>query len=175
MTESSLRASDVDRQRVAERLHRAHDEGRISLLEFDERLAAAYAARTYAELAPLTSDLPSGLSSGSSSGLSSGRERRAQPPVRLRGLRRSCAVGHSSRRVSGSGWQLARRVQLAALVAAGLVNFAIWLAVSVGTGGAVYPWWIWVVGPWGLMLAAETVVARMLAGSKSPVGNSAAA
>lgn len=53
-----LRASDADRQRVADRLRQAMDEGRLTLLEYDERLRAAYAALTYGELAKVTSDLP---------------------------------------------------------------------------------------------------------------------
>ena len=53
-----MRASDADRERVAEVLRTAASEGRLHLDELDERLAAVYAARTYAELEPLTHDLP---------------------------------------------------------------------------------------------------------------------
>ncbi|MCW2797486.1 DUF1707 domain-containing protein [Nocardioides sp.] len=53
-----LRVSDEDRHRVAELLREAAGEGRLDLEELDQRLEAAYAARTYAELAPITSDLP---------------------------------------------------------------------------------------------------------------------
>jgi hypothetical protein len=53
-----LRASDQDRERVAAQLHAAAADGRIDLVELDERLAALYAARTYGELVPLTRDLP---------------------------------------------------------------------------------------------------------------------
>ncbi|MFI8101841.1 DUF1707 domain-containing protein [Streptomyces sp. NPDC086023] len=53
-----LRASDADRERVAERLRDALAEGRLDMGEFEERLEAAFKARTYAELAPLTRDLP---------------------------------------------------------------------------------------------------------------------
>lgn len=53
-----LRASDADRERVAERLREAVTEGRLDMEEFDTRLGAAYAARTYGELTPLTRDLP---------------------------------------------------------------------------------------------------------------------
>lgn len=54
-----LRVSDEDRHRVAELLRAAAGEGRIDLAELDERLEAAYAARTYADLVPITVDLPS--------------------------------------------------------------------------------------------------------------------
>jgi hypothetical protein len=53
-----LRASDADRERVAEMLRDALAEGRLDMEEFEERLEATYAARTYGELAPITRDLP---------------------------------------------------------------------------------------------------------------------
>ncbi|GIJ55336.1 DUF1707 SHOCT-like domain-containing protein [Virgisporangium aurantiacum] len=56
-----LRASDADRERVAAVLREAAGEGRIGLDELDERLASVYAARTYADLEPLTRDLPSAV------------------------------------------------------------------------------------------------------------------
>ncbi|MEU6080613.1 DUF1707 domain-containing protein [Streptomyces sp. NPDC047108] len=60
-----LRASDADRDRVAEILRDALAEGRLDMEEFDERLGAAYQARTYADLEPLTRDLPvSGVAAG---------------------------------------------------------------------------------------------------------------
>jgi hypothetical protein len=61
MTEDApeLRASDADRERVAEVLRDALAEGRLDMEEFEERLDATYKARTYGELAPLTRDLPS--------------------------------------------------------------------------------------------------------------------
>ncbi|MET7795287.1 DUF1707 SHOCT-like domain-containing protein [Streptomyces decoyicus] len=60
MTEDlpELRASDADRERVAEILRDAVAEGRLAMEEFDERLDAVYKARTYGELEPLTADLP---------------------------------------------------------------------------------------------------------------------
>jgi hypothetical protein len=55
---SELRASDADRERVAERLRAAAGEGRLTADELEERLERAFSARTDAELEPLTSDLP---------------------------------------------------------------------------------------------------------------------
>ena len=55
---SRLRISDDDRHAVAEVLRTAAGEGRIDLEELEERLEAAYAAKTYGELVPLTIDLP---------------------------------------------------------------------------------------------------------------------
>lgn len=53
-----LRVSNADRERVAALLQRASADGRLDLDELDERLRAAYAAKTHGELAPLTGDLP---------------------------------------------------------------------------------------------------------------------
>jgi hypothetical protein len=53
-----LRASDVERQAVVRRLERALGDGRLTIVEFDERTQAAYAARTLGELDDLTEDLP---------------------------------------------------------------------------------------------------------------------
>ncbi len=54
-----LRISDADRHRVAEMLREAAGEGRLEMEELDERLEATYEARTYADLVPITLDLPS--------------------------------------------------------------------------------------------------------------------
>ncbi|MCT7354900.1 DUF1707 domain-containing protein [Streptomyces sp. 15-116A] len=53
-----LRASDADRERVADILRDALAEGRLDMEEFSERLDATYQARTYGELEPITRDLP---------------------------------------------------------------------------------------------------------------------
>src|SRR3569623_78870 len=55
---SQLRISDADRHQVAEVLREAAGEGRIDFEELDQRLEATYAARTYADLVPITFDLP---------------------------------------------------------------------------------------------------------------------
>jgi Flp pilus assembly protein TadB len=56
--QSSLRASDADRDAIAERLHRAAVEGRIEPDELEQRLHLALRARTYGELGRLVADLP---------------------------------------------------------------------------------------------------------------------
>src|SRR6476661_4385016 len=54
----ALRIGDKERNAVAELLREAAGEGRLDLDELDERLEATYSARTYADLVPLTADLP---------------------------------------------------------------------------------------------------------------------
>lgn len=58
MTDSDIRASDADRQRVVSLLERHVGTGRLTLDEFDQRAWSAYQARTLGELATLTRDLP---------------------------------------------------------------------------------------------------------------------
>ncbi|WP_369255858.1 DUF1707 SHOCT-like domain-containing protein [Geodermatophilus amargosae] len=53
-----VRAGDTDRERTVRQLQRGLAEGRLDVAEFDERVRAAYAARTLDELADLTADLP---------------------------------------------------------------------------------------------------------------------
>jgi hypothetical protein len=55
---SSLRASDADREQVAERLRKAAAEGRILAHELEDRLTTALRAKTYGELDAVTLDLP---------------------------------------------------------------------------------------------------------------------
>jgi hypothetical protein len=58
--EHELRASDADRDRVADILRDAMAEGRLTSDEHSERLEAVYAAKTVGELEPLVRDLPGG-------------------------------------------------------------------------------------------------------------------
>lgn len=60
-TPGQFRASDADRDLVAQLLGAAYTEGRLTRLEHDERLDAAMNARTFDDLAPLTADLAPGL------------------------------------------------------------------------------------------------------------------
>ena len=53
-----LRAADADRDQTAKVLRRAATEGRITFDELDERISRAYAAKTFADLEAVTSDLP---------------------------------------------------------------------------------------------------------------------
>jgi hypothetical protein len=54
----SMRASDADRDRVAEVLRTAYAEGRLSAVEMQDRLGEVYAAQTYGDLVPTLRELP---------------------------------------------------------------------------------------------------------------------
>jgi hypothetical protein len=53
-----LRASNADREAVAQKLQTAMSEGRLTVSELQERLDTVYGAKTLSELEPVTWDLP---------------------------------------------------------------------------------------------------------------------
>jgi len=75
MRRAHLRASDADREYVAERLRDAAAEGRLSSAELEQRLGVVFAARTYGQLEAAVADIPRAPAVG--------RIRRS-PVVRLR-------------------------------------------------------------------------------------------
>lgn len=76
----NVRASDADRERIVEQLRQHTADGRLTMDEFEQRMTAAYAAKTYGELAQLTRDLPVDLA-GRHGGASAGpADAIPQPP-----------------------------------------------------------------------------------------------
>jgi hypothetical protein len=55
-----MRVSNDDRERVAQVLHNAMAEGRLTVSELEERLDKVYAAKTFGDLEPMVRDLPVG-------------------------------------------------------------------------------------------------------------------
>src|SRR4051794_8145155 len=60
MPDPQMRAADTDRDAVARRLGEHMSAGRLTVAEYEDRVARTYAAKTYGELSELTRDLPSG-------------------------------------------------------------------------------------------------------------------
>jgi uncharacterized protein DUF1707 len=144
-TDGAMRVSDADRAQVADRLARAHGEGRLTLVEYDERVRAAHGAVVRDDLAPLLGDLPADDAA------------RPVAPVDAAGRRRRRGRGLPV----PPGFPVppglplppgGLRGAVAAWVVVSVLNVAIWLAVVLGAGSLVYPWWIWVAGPWGMVL-----------------------
>ncbi|GIH69540.1 DUF1707 SHOCT-like domain-containing protein [Sphaerimonospora thailandensis] len=77
-----MRASDAERESVVEKLREASVEGRLTLAELTERTEAAYLARTHAELAQLTVDLPGGAPAAGPAFTPSAQSARPQGRVR---------------------------------------------------------------------------------------------
>ena len=61
-----LRASHADRERAVDALKAAFVEGRLTQDELDARVGQALAARTYADLAAVTADIPAAPAAASS-------------------------------------------------------------------------------------------------------------
>src|SRR5436190_1240022 len=59
----AIRASDADRERVADVVRRAVGDGRLTVVEGDERQTRAYGAVHRHELAPIVADLEAGPTS----------------------------------------------------------------------------------------------------------------
>ncbi|MEQ7123982.1 DUF1707 domain-containing protein [Actinopolymorpha sp. B11F2] len=70
-----LRASDADRERTADMLRHAVAEGRLDIIELEERLERTFAAKTYGELALVTTDLPVGEPGAAATSRRAGRGR----------------------------------------------------------------------------------------------------
>src|SRR4051794_12756948 len=115
MSEPHMRAADSDRTAVAAALGRHMAEGRLTLEEYEERVARAYAARTYGELTPLTADLPS-------SGLLRPAARPAPRPT-YAGACGGAAWNRGYRRAAWSSW-----------LTTAMIVTAIWLATSLASG-----------------------------------------
>ncbi|SDH90569.1 DUF1707 SHOCT-like domain-containing protein [Nonomuraea jiangxiensis] len=128
-----MRASDADRDRVAAILREHTAQGRITMDEFNERLESLYSSKTYGELAKLTADLP-------------------DVDLRNRPAKVSPAALPDSRMHPGM------RAAWGAWATASGINWVIWLIVSVTSGDLVYPWPLWVMGPWGVILLISTVL-----------------
>ncbi|HEX3493614.1 MAG TPA: DUF1707 domain-containing protein [Streptosporangiaceae bacterium] len=135
---SGLRAADHDRQEVVDRLRTALDDGRLTLDEYLDRMGRAYQAVTYADLALLCADLPVGGRAGATSA--------AKPAVAASPASPWCgAFGRlpGPLRVLWTIWLIAVSV-----------NVVVWLLVSVTTASLIYPWPLWVAGPYGAVLLA---------------------
>jgi hypothetical protein len=139
MPEHHLRAGDTDRAAVATVLGRHMADGRLTVAEYDERVARAYAAQTYGDLAELTADLPS--ADGGRSTAPVPRERAA--PVH------ACGPMAARGRDAGAAWAAWRRTAIIVL--------SIWAISSIVATQFIYFWPIWVVGPWAAILLAQTV------------------
>ncbi|GAA1084392.1 DUF1707 domain-containing protein [Nocardiopsis composta] len=137
-----LRAGDAERDRVAKLLQENFAQGRLDSGEFSSRLESAYRARTRRELEAVTRDLPDG-------------EAAVPEPAAVR--------------VDLSGLPPERGVlrDPALLIPWGLwagVNtlcFVIWLILFL-TGEVSYPWFLWVLFPWGIVMLFITITLALL-------------
>ena len=118
-----MRVSDAERSQMQDRLRRAHDVGQLDLYEFDERVKAVWAARTRGELSRVTADLPEA------------------PPAPARPGVFSASPGGVAMRVLTIVW-----------LGVVSMNLVIWGILALTLDEPVYPWWLFVAGPPGVVL-----------------------
>ncbi|MBO0692248.1 MAG: DUF1707 domain-containing protein [Acidimicrobiaceae bacterium] len=129
---TQLRIGHAERERTAEELKEHTHAGRLELHEFEERVEKAYRAKTQADLAVLTHDLPP--------------------------LHSVYNAGPKGQRPNGGGgfFHYAAMGALSSYVSLCLLMIFIW-AIS----GFGYFWPIWIIGPWGVMLLPSLLMGRL--------------
>ncbi len=140
MPDPHLRAADTDREAVATALGASMAAGRLTLAEYDERVAQAWSARTYGELARLTADLPAPAAGP------------APAPAPLpRPAPWACGPAWSHGHPQ-HGWQAWLSTSVTVLVVYAVIALASW---------ELHHFWpMWVIGPWGAVLLVQTVAER---------------
>jgi Domain of unknown function (DUF1707) len=151
MPDPQLRAADADREAVATILGRHMADGRLTLAEYDERVALAWAARTYGDLAALTADLPASRTT-------------VPAPVPQTGACGSSPVAlwASHGRTAEHSWQ--------AWLTTSVTVLAVYLAIALASWELHYFWPVWVIGPWGAVLLAQTLADRTRGVDRSRAG-----
>jgi Domain of unknown function (DUF1707) len=148
-----MRASDAERQEVVDRLRAALDEGRLKMDEYLDRMGLASEAMTYGDLVPLCADLPESASVAR-------REPAAAPAVSPQAPPPVAAARHGLPTPLKVLWTI-----WAAIVA---VNVVIWALASATTAHLIYPWPVWVAGPWGAILLVVSVGVMQVRRGDSP-------
>ena len=136
-----MRASDDDRQQVVDRLRAAFEDGRLTMEEFTERVELAYQAVTYGDLAKLHTDLPP-----------------ASPEAGPRAAPASAASpAVAAKRGVFADLPAPLKVLWTIWLAAVSINVVVWVLVVGTSGHFIYPWPLWVAGPYGAALLAVSV------------------
>jgi hypothetical protein len=139
MPEPHLRAADADRAAVATILGQHMSAGRLTVDEYDERLAQVYAAKTYGELDQLTADLPA---------VSAPRPA-PQPAAPHATTDPATVAAHGGWGADPHSWR--------AWLTTSLIVLTIWAVTSLASWEFQYFWPVWVIGPWGAILLVQTL------------------
>jgi Domain of unknown function (DUF1707) len=154
-----MRASDADRQEVVDRLRGALDEGRLKMDEYLERMSHAYQAATYGDLAPLYADLPETrpVAKPEPAPAAPAPAAPVPPPQREAARRGGYASLPAPLKVLWTVW--------GTVVA---INVVVWVLVSATAAHVIYPWPLWVAGPWGVVLLGLSAGAAQLRRHRPP-------
>jgi hypothetical protein len=149
-----MRASDADRQQVVERLRGALDEGRLKMDEYLERMGLAYEAVTYGDLVPLYRDLPEARPV-------------AQPEAAAAPVPAPAPRAEVVKRSGLAGLPTPLKVLWTIWATVVSINVVIWVLVSATTAHLLYPWPLWVAGPWGVVLLGVTALVTTIRRGRS--------
>ena len=141
--QQDMRASDADREAVVDRLRAALEEGRLKTDEYLGRMERAYQAVTYGDLAALHSDLPAAAAAGPVAHREPAAPAKTARTPAPAPVRRGLAGLPAPLRAAWTAWLVVVSI-----------NVVVWLLVMGTSGHLVYPWPVWVAGPWGAALAA---------------------
>jgi len=150
----NMRASDHDRQEVVDRLRGALEDGRLKMDEFGDRVGLAYQAVTCGDLAPLYADLPA---------VGSKTEREADPPVLASP---ACVRWHGALADLPTTLKVLWTIWLTAVS----INVVVWALVTGTSAHLVYPWPLWVAGPYGATLLAVSAAVTLIRRGRLPAG-----
>ena len=139
-TDRRLRVSDAERQVAAEQLRAAMADGRLDLLEYDNRIALAYRAVTYGDLEGLFTDLPG-----------------SRPAPVARPAPVTAVLDHGT----VADMHLALKILWTIWGGAVVINLTVWLLLSLGEADLVYFWPMWMAVPGVVLLGATVGVAAI--------------
>jgi len=167
MDDQQMRASDHDREGVVGRLRGALEDGRLKMDEFEDRVGLAYQAVTYGDLAPLYADLPA---LDQEAGREAALPALALPALALPALAppalappaRACRPG------ALASLPTTLKVLWAFWLTAVSINVVVWALVSGTSAHLVYPWPLWVAGPYGAALLAVSAAVTQFRRSRRP-------
>jgi hypothetical protein len=142
-----MRVSDGERQVAVDRLRSALNDGRLDLLEYDNRLLAAYQAVTYADLDRLFTDLPSTAAAAAGSAIAPAAASGARAPVRA-----PAGFLHLP---------LPLKILWSIWVAVVGINVTVWLLVSLGASDPHYFWPMWLAVPGVALLGVSVGVTAL--------------
>lgn len=154
-----MRASDAERQDVVERLRAALGDGRLKMDEYVERMGRAYEAVTHGDLVPLCRDLPEATTPAPARPAPAPAPVPAAVPAPVPDHRGVFARQPAALKVLWTIWLVAVSV-----------NVVVWGLVSATTVHLLYPWPLWVAGPYGAALLAVSAAAAQSRRGRGPDG-----
>jgi muconolactone delta-isomerase len=131
---SMVRAGDRDRAATAAQLGQALTQGYLDIIEYEQRVAAAFAAHSSNELRQLLADLP------------------------IAQLRRNDPRRREARKAAA---QMSVRLHLAGYVLMVVIVLTVWLSVAL-SGGTWYFWPIWPILGAGIAVLGHAIPIKMV-------------